>query len=390
MNAKMRKSIFIVSELDIVSGKIAAASRMHKYAKSLADKNTVYMISLSRLSDDANFEEIRENVFTTTTTVKYKYIRFNNVIPAIRRFNKLYKQIKGDKCIVYYPTTSSLIFDIILLLLYRKNMYAEVNEIRKFASESQSRFLLKINDTVYSMFYEMTFSFYKGIIFISKNIQSYYANKNKNNIVIPILSDMDDFSTVKRARFQTDSHIVFVFAGSVSFEKENLYELLQGFRLFSDTIDNVRLLFYGSINKSNSSRLKQVLSDLSLGTKVEYKGEFTQKEIASILKNADCLLLPRSNNKQNYYGFSTKLSEYALSGTPIIMTNTGVVADYFKDRENCLLCEGYDRDSFMRKFLEFALLDTKKRGNIAVNALNTALRYFNYKNFSNKLDNFLK
>ena len=123
--------------------------------------------------------------------------------------------------------------------------------------------------------------------------------------------------------------------------------------------------------------------------KILYLGKLQHSEVDGVLSTAGALLLSRSNNKQNYYGFSTKLSEYAVSGTPIIMTNTGVVADYFQDGVTCLMCEGYDRNAFKRKFDELAQMSVTEKQQMSESAYKVAQNHFDYRLYSETLMNFL-
>jgi len=388
----MMKNIFIVSKADIVYGNTAAATRMNNYAKALSNKNKIYMLSFDKLLDSSEFIEAKKNIFTIQENKKdnIKIYDIISTIKAVVKFNKLYNGICGDKYIIYYPNTNTILFDIILLLLYRKNLFAEINEVRKFSSEGQTRLVSKIRLYLYSLIYESTLKFYKGVIYISMNIKLYYKEMNNNNLVIPILSDFNSINTYKKEHVIGNEGLLFLFTGTVSFAKENLEELIFGFKLFTEKYNNSKLYFYGSITDNNKKKLLHIISDLDLSDKVKYKGNLDRNDIKYILAKADCLLLPRNNNKQNYYGFSTKLAEYAISGTPIILTNTGVIGDYFKDKENCLLCEGYNRQSFKDKFIEFVSLDKNEKIRLSSNALETARLHFDYRNYSDILDEFIQ
>lgn len=387
----MRRNIFIVSKGDIVYGNTAAATRMKNYAKALSEKNFVYILSFDKLTESSKFRETEKNIFTIQENKKenIKIYDIASIVKSVVIFNKLYNEVPGNSYIIYYPNTNTILFDIILLLLHRKHLFAEINEVRRYSSEGISNFVSKIKLQIYSIIYESTFKYYRGIIYISKNIQSYYNNKNNNSIIIPILSDIDNANLSLKKISTVENEITFVFTGTVSFAKENLEELIKGFSMFNKISNRGKLLFYGPMTKNNKRKLTNLISELNLYNIVEYKGNLMRKDVKNVLENSDCLLLPRSNNKQNYYGFSTKLAEYAISGTPMILTNTGVIGDYFKDRENCLLCEGYDRHDFYEKFLEFISLNENEKKRISNNALKTARIHFDYRNYSTILDSFI-
>ena len=132
-----------------------------------------------------------------------------------------------------------------------------------------------------------------------------------------------------------------------------------------------------------------LLDILNLSSKVRLMGEVEHTKIADVLSSADCLILPRRNTKQNFYGFSTKLSEYAVSGTPIILTDTGVVFDYFTDGVDCLKVKGYEAKDFCEQMRRFVSMSAEEKSELAQNAFNTANSYFNWKMYSDILTNFL-
>lgn len=386
----MKKNVFIISKEDIVYGNSAAAARMNNYAKALSTSNNVYLLSFDKLTKFSRFKETEKNIFTIQKDSKAGIKTFDiiSMFKSIYLFRKLYKGIDGDKYIIYYPHLYTLFFDFSLIVLYRKKLFAEINEVRKFYAEGLIQPISKIRLAIYSFIYENTFKYYRGLIFISNNIKSYYKNKNKNSIVIPILVDSNNI--IRKREIQKKNEILFVFTGSVSFPKENLEELINGFKLFSQENDYSKLLLYGPISRNNHNKLMQIINELCLEDKVIYKGCLNRDEVKYVLDMADCLLLPRNNNRQNYYGFSTKLAEYSISGTPIILTNTGVIGQFFEDKKNCLLCDGYDRFNFKDKFIEFISLSESEKLEISNNAIETAKLFFDYRNYSNSLNDFIK
>lgn len=389
MNENMR-DVIIVSKVDLNYGNSAAVARMNNYAKALSlnKKNNVYLIPLNRIENDSEFIQIKSNIYSITKN-KFRNIGKYNFLSnyfLFLRFKTLLKKAKKESPIIYYPNTDTIIFDFLLILFTKNNIYCEVNEVRKYSSSSQSNLLARMRIRLYNYFYEKTFRFYRGLIFISPNIKEYYKKRTPNHITIPILSDIIPF---KKKEISNEKS-TFVFTGSVSFEKENLHELIHGFKLYLTLGFDSELLLYGSISKLDRNKLKSLLQELSIQENVLYCGIIKQSLVISILQNADCLLLPRKNNKQNYYGFSTKLSEYAISGTPIILTDTGVVSDFFRDKENCLMCNGYDRFAFKEQFINFSNLSQEDKQRLAYNAYLTAQNSFSYKIHSAKLDNFIK
>ena len=379
------KSLVIFSTADLYYGNSAAVARMNNYARALALSNVdVYLLSTNSLYTKRKCVEVEPHVYTLPKE-NVKKGRFYNpfyVLGLIRKAKKRIKTIKGDVVIMNYPSTESLLLDILLLLLCRNYpMFCEVNEVRRYTSGSNS----SIRNRVFWYLLEKTYKCYKGVVFISRNIQEYYASKVRKSVVVPILSDCDRIF----APSQGLDTLNFVFVGTVSFPKENLSELLEGFLMFVKEHPTAKLMLFGILDNTNKKKLDDIINTANVHDNVVYKGMLPHSQVPDVLSSAGALILPRANNKQNYYGFSTKLSEYAVSGTPIILTNTGVVEDYFEDKVSCLMCDGYDRESFLAKFEEFANMCVDEKQKLAKNAYLVAKNHFDYRIYSTILESFL-
>ena len=375
------RSVVIVSTADLYYGNTAAVARMNLYARALALAGVdVYLLSTDTLDEKKKWIEVESHIFSLPKDGKKTGKGYNPfyVLDLVSQIRKRVKAIKGDVVLLNYPSTRSLLLDIMLLLFRgRFQIFCEMNEVRQFASGSTR----SMRNRIYCHILEKTYKYYKGVVFISRNIQEYYASKVRKSVVVPILSDCDQPLVYSKGLDTLD----IVFVGKVSFPKENLEELFEGLLLFSKEHPEVRLHLYGSITDSNRKRLDEFVSRTNMAETIQYHGTIPHDKVREVLSSAGALVLPRTNNKQNYYGFSTKLSEYAVSGAPIILTNTGVVADYFKDKENCLMCDGYVRESFRKKFEELAQMALADKQKMAENAYTVAKKYFDYRMYSDKL-----
>jgi len=380
------KSVVIISQTDLYYGNTAADARMNNYARALALANVdVYMLPTNLLTAKKQWVEVEPHIYTLPKekTKSRKGYNLFYIAGLIRKIKRRLKAIKGEVVVLNYPNTSTLLVDILMLIFIRKiPVYCELNEVRKYASGSNNN---TVRNRLYNSLLEKTYQWYDGIVFISRHIREYYSSKARRSVIVPILSDCSKSYTPSKGINTLD----FVFVGSISFPKENLEELFEGFCLFANEYPEARLKLYGPISPSDQKRLEGFVEKSDMKEQILYLGKLQHSEVEEVLSTAGALLLPRSNNKQNYYGFSTKLSEYAVSGTPIIMTNTGVVADYFQDGENCLMCDGYGRDAFKKKFDELAQMSIAEKQQMAGKAYRVAQNHFDYRLYPETLMGFL-
>lgn len=392
------KNIIILSSIGLYYDNTAAITRMNNYAKALSTikDNRIFLLSRKYFNHKVEVVAVEENIFTFSRRENIPENKgIIGTLSFIRWVRGFIKSLKGKVVILYYPSMDIVLEFCFLFFLRRLNgvhSYCEVNEVRKYASNLQKNtFLNFVKRNIFKLS-ENTTRFYDGLICISSNIKGYFNNKNRNIIVIPILSDCDNKVISFDKKYCSDKlnkRFLFLFTGSVSIEKENLNELIRGFSLLKDKYNNWECHLYGTIMDSDRLKLKKIVELYGLEEFIYYKGNVDHSKIYDLQSNADCLLLTRTNNLQNYYGFSTKLSEYAVSGTPVILTNTGVVGDYFYDGYNCLMPDEATGECFCMKFVELLNLSNEKKRNIVVNAFLTAEKHFSWKKYCADLDNFL-
>lgn len=392
----MKKNIFIISSMDLWFGNEAGVKRMRNYAKSLLLKDVkIYNCTILRNKKFGieNIKELEKNCYVVG---EYQNKTYKNPITYILNMFKFFRNIKvllekteGEKLIILYPFSQILpnFFALFYLGCIEKyRIYCEVNELKRTNYDAQKYFGLKY---IFYFLEEIFSRYYTGLICITKHIENYYTKYNRNSIVVPILSNTDLIHTSPfLASFTSKSKFIVVFTGSIILEKENLKEFLLGLSLINNNI-NWEFHLYGSLNSKNSRLLKKYVLKYKIEDKVKYMGIVQHDKINQILKNANLLVLPRKNTRQNYYGFSTKLSEYITSGIPVLLTDTGVVSDYFKDNINCYMVNGYKANDYKMRIEDLYINYNTTARFIASNALELSNEVFSYENYSELLYSFL-
>lgn len=378
-------NVIIVSRFNL-RGNSAAALRMSLYSKAITlhSDSAVYYVTLSHYTNLRKDKDY--NIYYGTEESGHSYIKY------FKELNRIIQQLKGNVTILLYPSMGCF-FETLILLWSKCHGYkliCEINEVRKYASEIKSRSFMRRNlYAIQANIQEKLTKYYSGLICISKNIQQYFNSYNHNSIIVPILTDSKQ--SLSQLNYNENiSKIRFAFTGTISIEKENLIELIYGFKMFlNESHKDCELNFYGYIVFNEKKILDKLISELNLQDNVTFKGRVEHSMIPEILRNADCLILSRSNNKQNYYGFSTKLSEYLTSGTVTITTNTGVIGDYLSNNKDCIMVNGYGREGFKEAFLRFSNMTSEERYSMGQNAIKTADACFDYRQFSDQINDFL-
>ena len=400
-------SVVLYSTTRLYDGDSASSSRMTKYAKALANECKVYFFSV--LDSDISMDvvhEVKKNIFVVGKEKRYwnKITRRLNypfkIIMFVRNMNKLMERLDKNAVFILYP--SMTIFLDIVTILYlikfkKKKVFLEINEVRQydpiFFSDPESltfrqSLIFYLRKKKY-IFNEELSKYFKGLICISTNIKKYYSNYNKNSIRIPILCD--DFVENKRGKktYNPEEKFLIGFTGWISFRKENLDLFFESLISLKKWFNNFEVHLYGPINDNVQNELNKIVKDFGLSENIIYKGEVSQKELPSILKKFHLLILPRGFNLQNHYGFSTKLSEYLVSGVPTLSTRVSDNALYIKDNVNGFIVTPDSKTEITNK-LKFIIHNYNKIvPQIVENANKTVKKYFLYSNYSNVLKEFL-
>ena len=382
-------SIAIISETRFTGSNNAVSARVWNYAQALRMAGgRVLLLSYGDYCRGSLLVESTDSILSYGTGApgesrKQFFMNLSKLVVT--------ESIEG---ILFYPTPNPS-FEVRFLKWKKQmrfsNVFCEINEVRRFEQSYTSTFSLpkRLLYNLITILSENFTRYYRGLVCISTTIKEYFKKYNSNAIVIPILSDIPIMLPTK-SQVNDRSVTRFVFTGTVAIEKENLTELVRGFSLFDKEYKEWEFLLYGRIPDSNRTELDVLLREYRLTEKIRLMGEIDHSSIPGVLSEADCLILPRCNTQQNYYGFSTKLSEYAVSGTPIILTDTGVVFNYFQDGNDCLKVAGYDAEGFYEQLKRFISMSKENRNMIAQNAYKTAKLNFDWRLYSECLHNFLE
>jgi glycosyltransferase involved in cell wall biosynthesis len=170
--------------------------------------------------------------------------------------------------------------------------------------------------------------------------------------------------------------------------KDGLENLIGAMSLVNNKTGNAHLQLVGSAPVADLKKLKKQVVALNLDSAITFLGKKTTDEIPFILHNSDLLVLARPNNKQAQAGFPNKLGEYLASGKPVVITTTGEIPKYLKDKESAYLSKPDDINDFAEKLI-YALSD-KNAETIGREGFEIANKYFNYRNYGKQFVEILQ
>ncbi|HQK69256.1 MAG TPA: glycosyltransferase family 4 protein [Bacteroidales bacterium] len=395
------REVFIISTGEILNGKTAGSRRMQNIAKSLtAGGITVYLCSFAEFKGEpSDMERIRNGVFALKTANKKNPRKYSlkDFLVAVNRF---LSRGEADKVIYLYPTTFVLkdfIYLIYFKLLKRHRFFCEINELRRAISFSSQppkgpgpviRYFLKASkDLIVFSLNEIQVVFYDGITVISTSLEKYFSKYTSKIIRVPILCDAEEIAGMGDPPIFDGDTFKICFAGYIKCEKEGfglVYEALS--RL--STRYNIELYLYGILEEEDKIRLRQLSEKFDLKEKVYYKGNIEPEDLKREFLKYHLLILPRPINKRTIYGFSTKLSEYLVSGIPVLLTDVSDNAMFIKDNYNGYIIPPGSADAIAGKLEEIILSYNDRAQEIVKNAHITVRERLDLRLFTQVYDDF--
>ena len=134
--------------------------------------------------------------------------------------------------------------------------------------------------------------------------------------------------------------------------------------------------------------VEQAIREHKLEEKVFIKGRVDFDKVPQILTNASLLVTSQPITKRAQGGFPTKMAEYMMSGTPMLVTNVGEIYKYIQNGVTAYMVEPCDPDAYSQK-LRYILSHPAEAEQVAQRAYEYATANFCSKPVTNKLIKFL-
>ena len=310
--------------------------------------------------------------------------RLNEIKGRINEFLLLRKFKKHEK--LDYVILSTRVFSLVLYyrilskifgfktILNHVELYSALNEEKLQISQ---RFNNKLFDRYAPVLSDGVFPISE---FLVQHIKK--TSPNIKYLKIPVLTDFKKYDGCEK--LQDEKY--FLFCGHAGY-KEIIEFIINSFSILNNTSVFLYLIVNGSVDEVMEIKIhanKSVQKD-----KIRIFSKVPEKKLYSYYKSATALLIPLRPTFQDSARFPHKTGEYLASGNPVISTNYGEMKHYFKDGENMLLAESYDKKLFAEK-MKFVISHQEEAGIIGRNGQALACKIFSYINMAPRINDFLK
>lgn len=140
--------------------------------------------------------------------------------------------------------------------------------------------------------------------------------------------DMGIFHDRLRTRAK-DDRFVLCYPGTLNWH-QGLDIAIRAFAIAQMQAPGMEFHIYGE--GSARPAIEQLVNDLGLTGKVRLHEPLPQREIATVMANADVGVVPKRNDSFGGEAFSTKILEFMALGVPVIVAKTRIDMHYFSDK----------------------------------------------------------
>lgn len=220
------------------------------------------------------------------------------------------------------------------------------------------------------------------VVAISSYLENHFKNKNLATCRIPVIMDMKGYRFEKKCN---QEKICIVYAGApgkkdcfdqIIIAIKNLpEEIRKQFELIIIGVDDSFLIKNLKLSNEEWNQLRDTIKCL---------GRIPRGKVLEHLKSADYTILMRQSElRYAKAGFSTKVPESLLTGTPVICNISSDLALYLVDGENSIIASDNTAKAIENALIRAINIPAESRKEMQIEANNTAKRYFDYRLYIN-------
>ncbi len=224
---------------------------------------------------------------------------------------------------------------------------------------------------------------------ISEKLQSIEMEHGcKNTLVLPIMSDPDEFGEVKR--LQKPQSLKFIYSGAkANTHEDDLPLLFQALQLLTDE-EKKKIEVHITGVSLEKLEAKIGNPDLLKGLPIKVHGWMKYSELIDLYREIDYLTLPRFKNGVTEANFPSKIPESLSFGIIPVCSKVGdYTKTYLKDGYNSFLFETGNVNECVQSIRKAINITEKNYLQMRSNARKTSVEVFGYKNWSERISNFL-
>lgn len=242
------------------------------------------------------------------------------------KFHKSNSKVKVDALIL---SSDSILLQLIVGCLCRINNIKSIFIFDEFPYPIRGKLKTDI-PYLKKKAYGGVLKLFDGYISMTQTLLDFYQQIcYRPGLIITTITDLTRFVHSVKENTEPKEPLSIVYMGNMELSKDNVDNIVRSLPYVLEEF-KVHLYLYGRPSKKDLNFLEGLISDLSLNAYVSFHYA-ASTEVSTILSSADILVSSQPDTKRAMGGFPTKLGEYLMSGTPVLLTNVGETSKYFLD-----------------------------------------------------------
>ena len=310
--------------------------------------------------------------------------RLDDIIDFFILLLYLLRNLKvGDRVLLY---SSRSFFTILLQLICRAKGVKIAKELCElpFATSNDSR----LNRARRAILEKYIFPRFDGVIAISNALQDYAMQMvDASKIIkVPILIDTHAYDDIVAHEHPRP----YIFHGGTMYErKDAIVSTMKAYIKAMNSLETPIDFILAGPQSPHHDELNEMLRQSNLQDRVHFMGQLSHREVLAHQKGAWLSILNKNDNPQNRCGFSTKLGDILLAGTPVVTTTVGEANFYLEDGVNAYITHPHDPDAIASQIIRAASNESERQA-IGNGGQQVACKCFDYKQQGLRLAAFLQ
>lgn len=370
----------------------ASSNRIQYNAMALiACGYEVIVIGIGENKEDDYFEQDKVFRFGGVTYDNVGFLSNSRIKYAIATRKKLekYNIQSTDKCIIY---TSNAFYGATIAKFMKKRKIEKVAfDVVEWFQPFQYKFgKLDPRLWLYNYCFRYVYASGKNVIAISKKIEDYFISRKCKTLLLPIITDVNDYSFQPDLKSNNDV-IQLIYPGNPD-KKDDIALMLKALDNLDDSYKK-RIHFH--MTGMSEQKLQRILgNDAYLIDKL--KGTFTRHdwmtadELQKLYDKMNFLFMARPTNDSTLSNFPSKVPELLACGICPITNKVGDFVEYLTDDVNAVLYDECTLDgclSVLKKVADFDKTGLKK---FAEEGRKLAIERFQYQNWVETIRDFME
>jgi len=287
---------------------------------------------------------------------------------------------KNDLVYLYSQGSPFNIFVIIYCKIFKIKIIQEINEW-------YHRQLKRHIETLISEGPMIKWS--DGAIVISRNINKKVIKINPEikTIIIPVLEDACQYQYLKP--IENNSVRYCFWMGEVDTYLLDIESIVKALAKVFQRGHTLDFFISGPYNVVSAIRIFEVAAIVGFPSNHIYLlGYLSEDRLLELCRNSYLYILPLLNDERSSSRFPTKVATFMFCGRPLIICPIGDLDEMLRDGENVLFFIPGDVDSLTEKII-LLINDELLYNRICENTYKFANTFFNYKEYSNRLNDFV-